>query len=73
MGWIEIMKERERRRFWSDDQNLSILSEVSAGTESVADIARRHDIVPQQIYGWRRQFGVRDLNRSHRLKRLSCP
>ena len=57
MGRIEIMTGRERRRFWSDDQKLAILSEVSAGTESIVDIARRHDIVPQQIYGWRRQFG----------------
>ena len=42
----------ERRRRWK----LRILREAASSGLSVADVARRHDIVPQQIYVWRRQL-----------------
>lgn len=32
------------------------LQESSSGDGSVSDVARRHDILPQQIYAWRRKF-----------------
>lgn len=59
MGRVEIMTGRERRRIWSDEQKLAILSEVVSADASIVEIARRHDIVPQQIYSWRKQFGLR--------------
>ena len=40
----------------SDEKKLQILQEASTGGLSVADVARRHDVVPQQIYIWRRQL-----------------
>ncbi|NNU57285.1 transposase [Rhizobium indigoferae] len=46
----------ERRRDWSDDDKLSILEEAAAEGPKIADVARRHDIKPQQIYTWRRAF-----------------
>ncbi|WP_186007913.1 transposase [Rhizobium etli] len=48
----------ERRRERSDDENLSILEEAAVVGAKVADVARRHDIKPQQIYTWRKKFAA---------------
>lgn len=48
----EVIVGVERRRRWSDDEKLSILEEVEAGS-TVADTARRHDLTRQHIYQWR--------------------
>lgn len=56
MARIEIVTGRERRRSWSDEKKLEILHEAARSGLSVADVARRHDVVPQQIYLWRRQL-----------------
>jgi transposase len=55
MARMEIWTERERRRNWSDEQKLQILREVASGL-SVSVVARKHDVVPQQIYVWRRKL-----------------
>ncbi len=57
----EVIIGVERRRSWSDEQKLSILSEVGVGGATVAAIARRHDITRQHIYQWRRQLRDRGL------------
>ena len=56
MARMEIVTGRERRRRWSEDSKLGILQEAATSGLSVADVARRHDVVPQQIYIWRRQL-----------------
>jgi transposase len=56
MARVEILTGLERRRSWSDEEKLAILSEVAAGEGTVAEIARRHDILAPQIYAWRRKF-----------------
>ena len=43
----------ERRRRWPDGQKVSILCEVGVNGATVSDVARRHDIVRQNIYQWR--------------------
>jgi len=58
MGRMEILTGVERRRDWSDDEKLSILQEAADPDARIADVARRHDIKPQQIYTWRRKFAV---------------
>ena len=58
MGRMEILTGVERRRDWSDDEKLSILQEASDPDARIADVARRHDIKPQQIYTWRRKFAA---------------
>ncbi|WP_156623711.1 transposase [Ensifer sp. Root423] len=59
MGRVEILTGVERRRVWTDEDKLQILDEVTSGS-GVAEIARRHDILPQQIYTWRKKLG-RDI------------
>jgi transposase len=58
MARVEILAGRERRRFWSDEQKRTIVEEASTSGSTMADVARHHDIVPQQIYTWRRQLGL---------------
>lgn len=61
------MAGRERRRFWSDDQKLAILEDVEISGLTVTDVARRHDVLPQQIYTWRRKFSRKPENESRFL------
>ncbi len=56
MARMEIMTGRERRRRWSEEDKLKILQEAATSGLRVAEVARRHDVVPQQIYIWRRQL-----------------
>jgi transposase len=56
MARMEIVTERERRRRWSEANKLEILQEAAMSGLSVAEVARRHDVVPQQNYIWRRQL-----------------
>jgi transposase len=56
MARVEIFSGRERRRFWSDAQKLAILDEIASSDLGVVAVARRHDVSPQQVYGWRRHF-----------------
>jgi transposase len=55
MGRAEILG-RERRRTWSDEDKLRILAEAREPEVSLASVARRHDLCPQQLYAWRRLF-----------------
>ena len=52
----EVIVGVERRRFWPDEQKLSILGEVGVGGATVTDVARRHELSRQHIYQWRRQL-----------------
>jgi len=58
VGWQmmrgEVLTGRERRRRWSCEDKVAILQEAFAPGAVVADVARRHDLRPQQIYQWRR-------------------
>jgi transposase len=41
-----------RRRHWSDEEKGRIVAEAIAPGAVVADVARRHDLVPQQLSNW---------------------
>ena len=58
MGRMEIFTGSERRRRWSDEEKLQILEEATEPGISAAAVARRHDLHPQQLYAWRRRYGV---------------
>jgi len=51
----------ERRRRWTDEAKLTILSEVGENGWTVADVARRHDVTRQHIYQWRREMRRKGL------------
>jgi transposase len=52
----EILVGVERRRRWSIEQKLQILSEVGVDGATVAQVARRHDVTRQHLYQWRREM-----------------
>lgn len=58
MGRMEILTGVERRRDWSDEEKLSILQEAAEQDARIAEVARRHDIKPQQICTWWRKFAA---------------
>jgi len=57
MVWIEILNARKRRRVWLEADRLRILGKVFSGMTSVSAVARRYDILPQQNYRWRHDYG----------------
>jgi transposase len=41
-----------RRRRWSDEEKGRIVAEALAPCAVIADVARRHDLVPQHLWNW---------------------
>ena len=56
MGQVTVFSGPERRRRWSEEERLRILSEAFAPGACVADVCRRHDISSALIYTWRRKL-----------------
>ena len=48
-----------RRRRWTEEEKLRIVSESLSGPRLVSATARRYGIVRSLLVSWRRQFGVR--------------
>ena len=44
-----------RRRRWSEAEKAQIVAESFERGVTVSDVARRHDLSPQQLFLWRRQ------------------
>ena len=59
-GSAEILGRVERRRRFSVEQKLSVLSEAMAPGANLSEVARRHGLLPAQVYKWRRlaELGV---------------
>lgn len=58
MGQITVFTGPERRRRWSDEQRVQILTEAFAPGASPTDVARRHEISTGQLYTWRSKLAV---------------
>lgn len=56
---IEVITGLERRRRWSEEDKARIVAESLEPGMIVAEVARRHGIHRNQLYGWRTAFGVR--------------
>jgi len=55
MARVEVITGVERRRRWSDGEKRAIVAERFAPGAVVAEVARRADISPGQIYRWRQE------------------
>jgi transposase len=51
----------ERRRRWSDEDKLEIVSLVGVGGATVTQVAQRNDVTRQQIYAWRHELKKKGL------------
>jgi transposase len=52
---LEVITGTGRRRRFSDDDKARIIEETLVPGAVVSEIARRHGLSPQQLFGWRRQ------------------
>src|SRR6201993_628838 len=57
---VELLGRVERRRRVSVEQKLAILTEATRPGASLSAVARRHGLLPAQVYKWRRlaELGV---------------
>nr|WP_274540626.1 transposase [Telmatospirillum siberiense] len=51
----EVLSGPERRRRWTFEQKARVVAESLAPGAVASDVARRHGIHPNQLYGWRRE------------------
>ncbi len=63
--WEAVMRGEvlgvERRRRWSDEDKLSILSSIGIDGATVTQVAYRCDVTRQQIYRWRHELKKKGL------------
>jgi transposase len=52
---IEVITGVGRRRRWTTEAKARIVAESFSGDTPVSEVARRHGIRPQQLFGWRHQ------------------
>jgi transposase len=52
---VEVITGPGRRRRFSEDYKAQIVEETLAPGAVVSEVARRHRLSPQQLFGWRRQ------------------
>lgn len=57
-----------KKRF-SEEQIVRILHEVEGGA-SVRDVCRKHNVVEQTLYRWRKQYGGMGVSDLRQLKSL---
>ncbi|SFD22347.1 transposase [Bosea sp. CRIB-10] len=57
---LEVLTGVGGRRRWSADDKARIVEETLAPGATVSEVARRHDIRPQQLFGWRREMRIVD-------------
>src|SRR5215468_9448766 len=50
----ELLGRVERRRRFSVEPKLAILTEATARGANLSEVARRHGLLPAQVYKWRR-------------------
>ncbi len=58
MGQITVFSGPERRRRWSDEQRLQILTEAFAPGACPSKVARRHEISGGLVYMWRSKLAA---------------
>jgi transposase len=52
---LEVINAVGGRRRWSRDAKAEIMLEALAPGATVSEVARRHDLRPQQVFGWLRE------------------
>jgi transposase len=56
MARVEVITGRERRRRWSEEEKRAIVAASLMPGAVVSEVARRADVVPGQIYRWRKEL-----------------
>lgn len=72
-GRVEIITGPERRRRWSDEEKLQLVSEACQPGNSVSQVARQRGINASQLFGWRRQALAQGLISDNRSAPSAAP
>src|SRR5438094_5677964 len=56
---LDVIPAGPARRRWTAEAKARIISESLVPGANVSAVARRHGLVPQQLYAWRRKVGER--------------
>lgn len=69
---VQIVGRVERRRRYTTEQKLAVVAEATAPGASISEVARRHDLLPSQVFKWRRlvELGVIGLKGTSELPSL---
>ena len=51
---VEVLGRVERRRRFSLEQKVAVLAEACAPGAVISEVARRHGLLPSQVFKWRR-------------------
>ncbi|AOH83819.1 hypothetical protein AWL63_07405 [Sphingomonas panacis] len=57
---LDVVSGPGGRRRWTREAKMRIIEETLRPGANVADVARRHGLVPQQLYGWRSAVRARE-------------
>jgi transposase len=68
---IELITGTGRRRQWSDEDKARVVVESLEPGANVSEVARRHGLSPQQLFGWRRQ--ARELLKESARETANAP
>ena len=72
-GRVEIITGPERRRRWSDEEKLQLVSEACQPGNSVSQVARQRGINASQLFAWRRQALAKGLITDNRSAPSAAP
>src|SRR5947209_10604511 len=61
---LEVLTETGRRRWFSKDDKARIVEETLVPGAVVSEVARRHGLMPQQVFTWRRQARSPSMTRA---------
>jgi transposase len=67
---IEVLTGPGRRRRWSVEEKARIVAETLEPGVRVSEVARRWQVCPQQVFGWRREARL-DMSGSS-AERVAC-
>ena len=62
MTTATVLVGRERRRRWTTSEKRRIVEESFAPGATVAEVARRHEVQPNQLHGWRKEARLGSLS-----------
>ena len=70
VGIEEVVHRKVRRRLLTLEQKLRVVAEASVPGTSVAEVARRHGLNANLVFGWRRQHQLGVLEQRTRKVKL---
>ncbi|MBV8159040.1 MAG: transposase [Dyella sp.] len=70
---VEILTGPGRRRRWSAEEKARIVAETLVPGARVSEVARRWQVCPQQVFGWRHQTRADKSGRSEEAATCSLP